>query len=214
MGKMGRRLREIRKKYGMNQTELAEKLGFSRSYIAMVEVEKAQTGGFIPSLDFIRTLANRFGFSRDELEELRDSDKKNYIESKEKAPVHLVRVLNLVSAGKRRGKEHPDSAADWIEVNNEVTDPDAFALIVEGDSMEPEFREGEYVVVAPSLRWKDGDYVVVSDSEGGRVLKKIRVSGDHIVLIAENPKYEPIILEKDDDPKVAGKIIRKVKKYY
>jgi len=92
MGKVGTKLQEIREKNGLNQTELAERLGFSRSYIAMVEAEKIQVGGFIPSLDFIRTLATSFSLSRGELEELRDSDK-----SKAKKPISQGRALEVLT---------------------------------------------------------------------------------------------------------------------
>lgn len=90
MGKVGTKLQEIREKYGLNQTELAKRLGFSRSYIAMVEAEKIQTGGFIPSLDFIRILANSFSLGRVELEELRDSDK-----SKAKKPMRPETIADI-----------------------------------------------------------------------------------------------------------------------
>lgn len=217
MGEVGRKLKEIRKKHNINQTELAEKLNFSRSYIAMLETEKNQIGGFIPSLDFIRILARSFSLSRNELEELRDSDKEKYMKKKEKIPVHLVPVLNSISASrllKWGDKEYPgDWAEGWVEVDREVTDSHAFALRVEGDNMEPEFKEGEYVVIAPSLQWENGDYVVVSDSKGKKTLRKIAVSKDHVVLISENPKYEPVILNRDEDPRVMGKVIRKIKKY-
>lgn len=214
MGKIGTKLQEIREEYGMNQAEMAEKLGFSRSYIAMVEAEKTQIGGFIPSLDFIRTLATSFSLNRNKLERLRDSDKQDYMKRKKKTPVHLVPVLNSISAAERGKEGNPgEEGEEWMEVDENVTDPDAFALRVAGDSMEPEFREGEYVVVAPSLQWKDGDYVAIGDSDGEKVLKKIRVIDEHILLISENPKYEPVILNRDDDPRVVGKVIRKVKKY-
>ena len=79
--------------------------------------------------------------------------------------------------------------------------------------MEPEFHEGEYVIVSPNAQWESGDYVVVANSNNEKALKKIKVNKDHIVLISLNPKYEPIILGKDEDPRVIGKVIRKVKKY-
>ena len=79
--------------------------------------------------------------------------------------------------------------------------------------MEPEFHEGEYVVVSPNTQWENGDYVVVVNSHNEKALKKIKVDKDHIVLISLNPKYEPIILGKDENPRVIGKVVRKVKKY-
>jgi len=40
--------------------------------------------------------------------------------------------------------------------------------------MEPEFYEGEYIVVAPNIQWESGDYVVVVNSNNEKALKKIK----------------------------------------
>ncbi len=84
---------------------------------------------------------------------------------------------------------------------------------LEYKTMEPEFKEGEYVVIAPNIQWENGDYVAVVNPKGEAALKKIRKNKDHMLLIPENPKYEPIVLNKDEDPRVIGKVVRKIKKY-
>ena len=212
MGRIGQLLKKLREEHNLDQIDLAQRLGYSRAYIAMLETGKVNT----PSLAFIKILAAEFNLDRSELERLRELDKRDE-EIRKGISIRKVPVLNSISAGELlewTDKEYPPGwAEEWIEVDSGVTDPNAFALRVHGDSMEPEFHEGEYVVVSPNTQWENGDYVVVVNSHNEKALKKIKVDKDHIVLISLNPKYEPIILGKDEDPRVIGKVIRKVKKY-
>lgn len=212
MGRIGRLLKKLRGEYNLDQIDLAKKLGYSRAYIAMLETGKVNT----PSLAFIKILATEFNLDRSELEKLREMDKRDE-EMRKGIPIRKVPVLNSISAGdllRWTDKEYPPGWADeWIEIDSGVTDPNAFALRVDGDSMEPEFHEGEYVVVSPNTQWENGDYVVIANCNDEKALKKIKVNKDHIVLISLNPKYEPIILSKNENPRVIGKVVRKVKKY-
>lgn len=45
-------------------------------------------------------------------------------------------------------------------VETDCKDANAFALIPEGDSMEPEFYAGDLVVFAPNVEPRNGDFVV------------------------------------------------------
>ena len=68
----------------------------------------------------------------------------------------------------------------------------------------------------------DGDYVViqagsVNNNEiaavyynGATTLKRITQEEEHVLLISENPKYEPIVIE-DGDFRVMGKLIGVIK---
>ena len=209
MSRIGEKIKEIRKKFGLTQQQLAQKINVSASYIT--KIEKDRVGP--PSLYFIEKLATTFNLNKSYLEDLWSQDKADYMS----IPLRKVPVLNSISAGELlewTDQGYPVGWADeWIEVDTGVTDPNAFALKVHGDSMEPEFKEGEYVVVSPNTQWENGDYVVVANANNEKALKKIRVNADHIVLISLNPKYEPIVLGKDEDPRVIGKVVRKVKKY-
>jgi len=213
MSRIGEKIKEIREKLGLTQQQFAQKVNVSPTYITKIEKNKVGP----PSLYFIQKMATAFNLDRNELERLWTQDKADYITIKEHIPIHKVPVLNSISAGELlewTDKEYPPGwAEEWIEVDSGVTDPNAFALRVHGDSMEPEFHEGEYVIVSPNAQWESGDYVVVANSNNEKALKKIKVNKDHIVLISLNPKYEPIILGKDENPRVIGKVIRKVKKY-
>jgi SOS-response transcriptional repressor LexA len=82
---------------------------------------------------------------------------------------------------------HPGDADEWIEVSCQVM-RHTFALVVEGDSMEPEFTEGMRVVVEPDLEPRIGDYVVAGNGDRA-TLKKLVRDGDELYLKPLNSHY-------------------------
>ena len=67
----GKRVRELRKKSGLTQKDLAERLKVSVSYISKVENEKLHFGDY-PSEKFIHRLAENLNADEDELLVLTD----------------------------------------------------------------------------------------------------------------------------------------------
>ena len=61
----------------------------------------------------------------------------------------------------------PSAAAGTRSALPEVGDPNAYALEISGDSMEPVFRDGDIVIVSPGAPVRRGDRVVVAHPEGG-----------------------------------------------
>lgn len=78
------------------------------------------------------------------------------------APVELpleVPLINSVAAGYPRAFTdlgYPARVADQYVRSPDVRDPDAFACRVVGDSMEPDYREGDVVIFSPAKQVKDG----------------------------------------------------------
>src|SRR6202167_5035505 len=55
----------------------------------------------------------------------------------------------------------------WDEVSlPEIADPNAYALEISGESMDPVFRDGDVVVVSPAAPIRRGDRVVVRTTAG------------------------------------------------
>ena len=78
-----------------------------------------------------------------------------------------------------------------------------FILNVKGDSMiDAEIDNGDYVVINKQPIANSGEIVAV-DIDGHATLKRFRPMGGNILLIAENEKYEPIILD-NNDAKIIG----------
>lgn len=79
----------------------------------------------------------------------------------------------------------------WDEVSlPEIADPNAYALEISGDSMEPVFRDGDLVIVSPGAPLRRGDRVVAR-TLGGEVMAKqlVRRSARRVELKSLNPAY-------------------------
>jgi phage repressor protein C with HTH and peptisase S24 domain len=79
----------------------------------------------------------------------------------------------------------------WDEVSlPEVGDPNAYALEVSGDSMEPVFRDGDMIIVSPASPIRRGDRVVVRTNDGEVMAKQLaRRSARRMDLRSLNPAH-------------------------
>lgn len=80
----------------------------------------------------------------------------------------------------------------WDEIPfPEVGDPNAYALEVSGDSMEPLYRDGDRVIVSPAASVRRGDRVVVRTVEGEVMVKQLaRQTAKRIELASLNPAHQ------------------------
>lgn len=83
---------------------------------------------------------------------------------------------------------------------------EAFALRVLGTSMEPEFNEGEIIVIEPGGQLRDGSYVLASH-RGEWIFRQLCRTGQGWCLHALNPAFADLALE--DLSNVRGVIIQK-----
>ncbi len=79
----------------------------------------------------------------------------------------------------------------WDEVAlPEVTDANAYALEISGESMEPVFRDGDIVIVSPAAPIRRGDRVVVRTVRGEVMAKQLaRRSAKRVELRSLNPAH-------------------------
>ncbi|MCS6890074.1 MAG: helix-turn-helix transcriptional regulator [Rhodovarius sp.] len=79
----------------------------------------------------------------------------------------------------------------WDEITlPDITDPNAYALEISGDSMEPVFRDGDIVIVSPAAPVRRGDRVVVRTRQGEVMAKQLlRQSARRIELQSLNPAH-------------------------
>ena len=92
------------------------------------------------------------------------------------------------------------TGSGWEEiVFPDIGDPNAYALMVSGDSMEPLYRDGDRIIVSPVANIRSGDRVVVKTG-GGEVMAKelVRRTAQRIELRSINPEYENPILPAAD----------------
>lgn len=88
----------------------------------------------------------------------------------------------------------------------DCTGAESFALMVLGESMAPEFADGDVVIVEPDGLARDGAFVLAFVNDGWTLRQLVR-SGHTWRLVALNPAFEPVDLP--DLTAVRGVIIQK-----
>lgn len=117
----------------------------------------------------------------------------------------LVRTATIQPAGKAAaGSLLYDDASDEVHIAlpEKYLDTSRYKYIeVQGDSMEPRIRSGDYVVVAIDVLPEHGELalVYVNDhlAEEGYLIKKYQKKGRVVQLISLNDAYPPIEISPD-----------------
>lgn len=113
--------------------------------------------------------------------------------SSARSPARSIPLIGLAQAGAEGYFDdggYP-AGAGWDEVSlPEVADPHAYALEISGESMEPVYRDGDMVIVAPGAPVRRGDRVVVRTMRGEVMAKQLaRRSARRIELRSLNPEH-------------------------
>ncbi len=92
------------------------------------------------------------------------------------------------------------TGAGWDSVDfPNVGDPNAYALEISGDSMEPVYRDGDVIVVSPSSSIRRGDRVVVKTKAGEILAKQLsRQTAENVQLVSFNPLHGGLELAVED----------------
>ena len=111
-----------------------------------------------------------------------------------------VPVINRVSAGYPRDfddLDYPVGIADDYIRCPDLHDPNAFAVRVVGDSMEPKFKENDIVIFSPAADVNNGDDCFVRFAMPHETtFKRVFFEKDNnIRLQPRNAKYSPTIVE-------------------
>ncbi|MGZ8409437.1 MAG: S24 family peptidase [Hyphomicrobium sp.] len=82
--------------------------------------------------------------------------------------------------------------AGWDEIPfPDVGDPQAYSLEISGNSMEPIYRDGDIIIVAPQANIRRGDRVVVKTREGEVMAKQLlRRTARKYELQSLNPEHK------------------------
>lgn len=90
-----------------------------------------------------------------------------------------VPVISAVQAGllKEISEPYPPGAGFAVEYTDDNLSQWAFSLEIEGDSMLPEFRPGDRVIVDPEIAPNPGDFVVAKNGKEEATFKKYRPRG-------------------------------------
>jgi phage repressor protein C with HTH and peptisase S24 domain len=124
--------------------------------------------------------------------------------SKTNANPRVIPLLGLGQAGRQGFFD--DTGLPMGEGWDEVRFPDlqaasegTYALEIQGDSMQPLYRDGDIIVVSPAAQLRKGDRVVVKTRKGEIMAKELaRKTGQKIELKSLNPAQPDCILLAPD----------------
>ncbi len=173
------------------QEQLAARLLISRNYLSLVESGKKQ--GSVKLLTALHRL--RLEVEKDE------SLAEAQAPSGKPAPngrivpategLRTIPVLSWAHAGEAVAYEQI-AEHEREKVFTASTDPKAFAVIVEGESMLPDYKAGDRVIVAPSRTPRNGRPVVIKLADDGVLIRLFhRINPRTIRLTSLNPEIYP-----------------------
>ena len=182
------KLREIRKNKGLLQGEVAKAVNVSQSVYARYESGKVD-----PPSDTLLKLADFFNVSVDEV--LGRPNSAKWKTSPPPQPDYLSKETVLIPIIGRVRAGYDALAEQLIEGYMEVEPsllkrfPDASALKVWGKSMEPDIKEGDYVIITQQAEVRSGDFAVICVNGDEGTIKRVNITDDGIDLIPSNPSY-------------------------
>ena len=109
---------------------------------------------------------------------------------------------NAVSAG--TGQYIGTSQRETITLPVEF-DAD-YVVPVYGDSMEPEYHDGDYIFIESTVNLNDGE-IGVFELYGDTYVKQLMLEDDHAYLHSLNKKYKDMKVDADSDFRVLGRVV-------
>lgn len=211
----GLRLKEARKAAKMTQAELAKKVGIGQSTIA--ELEKTGNGSsHVPAMAAaLKCSAIWLSKGDGRMDDGFDANVQQVALGMRPYP-----VISRIQAGALCEIATPYGPGDGFDV--EFGDDDAsqwsFFLEIEGDSMLPDFRPGDRVLIDPDVTPRPGDFVAARNTKQEATFKKYRVRGinesgqEVFELVPLNDDY-PVMRSDERHLVVIGTMIEHRRKF-
>ncbi len=175
MESVGDRIRRLRKSLGLTQVKLAQMLGIKAPSVVQWESDKTNLSG-----ENLLNAAKLFGVTPDYIlygGEIEQSAAPNM--EMAQPDIHRIPVISYVQAGVWTAPNEIrecDGNMAYITTDHDLGQR-AFAIVIRGNSMEPEFTEGDLVLIDPDEPLHPGDFVVAKNGEEEATFKKYRPRG-------------------------------------
>lgn len=189
------RLKDLRKEKQLTMKELGQKLDLAESTISLYESGKRE-----PDYQTLLKIADFFNVSVDYLlgrEEVSgnfeqtDSGSNEYVK---------IPVYGKIPAGIPTEMIEEPFVEDYEEINKNLLrgGNTYFGLKVKGDSMFPEFRNGDTLILKKQESCENGDYCAVSINHSESTFKKVLIRENGLTLQPLNPNYEPLFFSNQE----------------
>lgn len=160
-------VKAARAKTGMSQEALSVHLGVTKGNISAWE-----NGRHKPKLEQVLVIAQLSGMEP-------PAEMRGFNVASATVGARRIPLISYVQAGGWTGvvdNFQPGDADEFLLTDLDLSG-NAFALEIKGDSMLPEFKPGDRVVIDPAVCPQPGDYVVAKNGEEEATFKKYRPRG-------------------------------------
>ncbi|MBM7558383.1 helix-turn-helix domain-containing protein [Marinitoga litoralis] len=200
---IGKRIEMLRKRKNLSREKLGAIIGIAGNSIYRIEA-----GYNLPSADVVIELSKFFDVPADYILGIDKSFGDQTGVNMKKIPVY-----EKVAAGVAGVAEPIDYPIDEIYIP--LGSKGEFAVEVVGDSMEPEIKEGDYVIVDTNSFVESGDRVVAIINDGADALVKVyrKFMDGPAMLYSLNQKYDPIVLTEELKWEIVGKVVSLYRRY-
>lgn len=190
----------LRKSLGLTQGEMATRLGLSSNYVSLLESgSKEPSDAIRRHVELIQRVADA-GLGSKSQSQVASYEDYSGVVREDPVPYGRTRMIPVI------GWAHAGSAESYEEipetwqckVPTECRDAKAFAVSLEGDSMEPRFGDGDLIIVQPSETAYSGCYVVAKFASDGVIFRRVEMSGTTISLVPLNERY-PVTSHSPDE---------------
>lgn len=172
--------------------------GWDQSYIAQqLELTPSTVSDWVkgkkyPRVDAMQRLADLFGISIVDLQsETHDLNTRSHTSVR-------VPILGKIPAG--IPIEAIEDIEDWEELPEAMArgGKEFFGLSVKGDSMSPEYRNGDVLILQRQDSCETGDDCAVMVNGDDATFKRVRRTEKGIALQPLNPAYDPIFFTNEE----------------
>lgn len=183
------KLLELRQTLKLTQEEMAQRMGISSNYVSLLEKGKKEPSPAIRRhLELIERLAQAGMASPAEGYTLRNEPRISYGVHKVACVPRMIPIIGWAHAGVACNYE--EIPADWQDqIPCTIRDPKAFAVRLEGDSMEPKFSPGDLLILQPSGEFAGGGLAVIKMKTNDFIFRRVERRADFLRLIPLNPQW-------------------------
>lgn len=186
---------QLAERYGLSASGLARKAGLDATSFNRSKRTSPEGRDRWPSTESVGKILKATGASLEEFLRL--------VDSSIGGARSTIPLIGMTQAGAGRTFTEdgmPTGGPGWEEVDfPDFSNDKVFALEVQGDSMEPLYRDGDVLIVSPSAGVRKGDRVVVRTTNGEVTAKELkRKTAKTLELRSLNPAHPDRVIPASD----------------
>ena len=185
-------IKKIRKEYNLTQDELGAIAGVSGGAVSTWERGTAE-----PRMGAIQKMSDKLGISKSDI--VRENGliicetAAEYRTHSNRIPIYGTIPAGIPIAAVQDVEDFEDIDPDMLRGGKQY-----FGLKVKGDSMYPQFVEGDTIIILEQPDCESGQVCAVRVNGDDATLKKVIKQGTTIILQPANPYYESMVFTGDD----------------